>query len=262
MISFHPRDARKSSVVPNALTHPLCSPPSFIAHSGDGQFGQLGHGDGNIRSCPTLVQSLIDDPSGCGKSRNQHYSMTKAKSCDKKHEHPGQALRAVACGAFHTAIVNNDGELLTFGLGTSGQVRNGCGRMRRVRCVVGCFGNGVVLLPTASVLLPGEATHSPPHALLKSYYVRLPSWYSLHPSSCFLHRLTSPICRSPARPFLLQVGPPGGRPTEHSMPSNKPPTHNGAHASKRDEGISGILRSPPHRLYHRPRRTLHVREQR
>ena len=197
--SFHTRDARKC-VVPNTLTHPLCSPPSLIIHSGDGQFGQLGHGDGDIRSCPTLVQSLIDDPSGCGKSRNQHHSMRKAKSRDKKHDHPGQALRAVACGAFHTAIVNNDGELLTFGLGTSGQVRTGCGRMRRVRCAVGCFGIDVVLLSTAAVLLPGEARRSliRHHTLCSNHTMKA---YALHPSSsprvfCFRH---CPLPRPPPR---------------------------------------------------------------
>ncbi len=59
----------------------------------EGKFGRLGHGNERSYHTPNRVDSLI-----------------------------GQRPKQVSCGGFHTAVVTEDGKVLTFGGGEHGQL--------------------------------------------------------------------------------------------------------------------------------------------
>jgi len=60
---------------------------------GEGKFGRLGHGTERNCHTPRLVESLL-----------------------------GKRPRQIACGGFHTAVITEDGKMLTFGGGEHGQL--------------------------------------------------------------------------------------------------------------------------------------------
>jgi RCC1 and BTB domain-containing protein len=63
---------------------------------GEGEYGQLGHGDDMIRSTPTLVEGLA-----------------------------GKKVMEVACGGYHTIVRTDDGRVYSFGFGEHGQLGHG-----------------------------------------------------------------------------------------------------------------------------------------
>ena len=112
---------------------------------GEGEYGQLGHGDGISRTLPQRVAGALaslrvvrvacgtshvavvtEDGSlltfGRGGGRLGHPTMDNVLEPLLVNGLLGSVVREVACGSMHTAVVCDDGTLHTFGRGSEGQL--------------------------------------------------------------------------------------------------------------------------------------------
>ena len=117
---------------------------------GKGERGRLGHSDSNDRIKPTYVKSLqgrnikhvcmgnlhtlaLDDVGAVFAFGDYQYGQCGIEKFDSFLTTPtvlpicnnGFKVTKIACGHWHSAIVSNDGQLLTFGRGEDGQLGHG-----------------------------------------------------------------------------------------------------------------------------------------
>ena len=90
-------DGRKVVSVAAGALHTACIDEDGDIYTwGKGEYGRLGHGDETDRSSPKVVRGLI-----------------------------GKKCSAVACGAYHTLVIAENGKVFSFGHGKRGQLGHG-----------------------------------------------------------------------------------------------------------------------------------------
>lgn len=107
---------------------------------GDGDKGQLGHGDKEPRLVPACVPSLIDvsfSQVSCGHnltialaSSGQVYAMGSPLADGKmptciEGEIAKSSVEQIACGSYHVAVLTSKAEVYTWGKGAKGQLGHG-----------------------------------------------------------------------------------------------------------------------------------------